>query len=83
MIDGLSTEELDARFDGIFHSGAARDKLIANVRFMTGKVGGSSLTFFDLFTDMMDGAVTGTFTITVPKVEERFFSETETLQAPH
>ena len=63
VIDGLSTEEL-MPVSTASSTLVPRETLIANVRFMTGKVGGSSLTFFDLFTDMMDGAVTGTFTIT-------------------
>ena len=44
VIDGLSTEEL-MPVSTASSTLVPRETLIANVRFMTGKVGGSSLTF--------------------------------------
>ncbi|MGB0645598.1 MAG: FHA domain-containing protein, partial [Bradymonadia bacterium] len=62
VTDGLSTEEL-MPVSTTSSTLLPRETLVANVRFMGGKVGGTSLTFFDLFTDMIDGGVTGTFEI--------------------
>ena len=41
-----------------------RETMVANIRFMAGKVDGGPLTFFDLLSDMVNAKVTGTFEVT-------------------
>lgn len=41
-----------------------RETIVANIRFMSGKVGGGPLDFFDLLSDMVKAKVTGTFEVT-------------------
>jgi hypothetical protein len=41
-----------------------RETMVANIRFMAGKVGGGPVTFFDLVLDMVKAKVTGSFEIT-------------------
>jgi len=41
-----------------------RETMVANIRFMAGKVGGGPLTFFDLLSDMVKAEATGTFEVT-------------------
>jgi hypothetical protein len=41
-----------------------RETIVANIRFMSGKIGGGPLSFFDLLSDMVNAKVTGTFEVT-------------------
>jgi pSer/pThr/pTyr-binding forkhead associated (FHA) protein len=41
-----------------------RETIVANIRFMSGKVGDGPLTFFDLLSDMANAKVTGVFEVT-------------------
>ncbi len=62
VLEGSATEEVPSPASP--PAQLPRETIVANIRFMSGKVGGGPLTFFDLLSDMVTTKVTGTFEVT-------------------